>query len=120
VAASEGASETPARILEVAQNWVHLDQKATASDSRRYRFSKCTTFATGFSDEDDDDDDMMKMTKKMNQTRIPITSLSILITKTYCHVSGEAGYNPNDAQIASSEERTYYFCSDSIASHSDD
>jgi hypothetical protein len=31
---------------------------------------------------------MKMMTKKMNQTRIPITSLSTLITKTtYCDVS---------------------------------
>jgi hypothetical protein len=34
----EGASETPAKILEVAQNWVHLDRKATTSDGPRYRF----------------------------------------------------------------------------------
>ena len=34
----EGALETPAKILEVAQNWVHLDRKATTSDSPRYRF----------------------------------------------------------------------------------
>jgi hypothetical protein len=31
-------SETPAKILELAQNWAHLDQKATTSDSPRYRF----------------------------------------------------------------------------------
>jgi hypothetical protein len=34
----EGASETPAKILELAQNWVHLDRKATTGDSPRYRF----------------------------------------------------------------------------------
>jgi hypothetical protein len=34
----EGASETPAKILELAKDWVHLDQKATTSDGPRYRF----------------------------------------------------------------------------------
>jgi hypothetical protein len=34
----EGASKTPAKILELAQNWVHLDRKGTTSDSPRYRF----------------------------------------------------------------------------------
>jgi hypothetical protein len=34
----EGASETPAKILELAQNWVHLDRRAKAGDSPRYRF----------------------------------------------------------------------------------
>lgn len=34
----EGASETPAKILELAQNWVHYEKKAVTGDSPRYRF----------------------------------------------------------------------------------
>lgn len=34
----EGASETPAKILKLAQDWVHLDKKARTKDSPRYRF----------------------------------------------------------------------------------
>lgn len=34
----EGASETPSKILELAQHWVHFDRKATTGDSPRYRF----------------------------------------------------------------------------------
>jgi hypothetical protein len=34
----EGASENPDKILKLAQDWVHLDQKAKTGDSPRYRF----------------------------------------------------------------------------------
>jgi hypothetical protein len=34
----EGASETPDKILELTQQWVHLNRKATTGDSPRYRF----------------------------------------------------------------------------------
>jgi hypothetical protein len=34
----EGASSDPAKILELAQNWVHHDCKAQTRDSPRYRF----------------------------------------------------------------------------------
>jgi hypothetical protein len=34
----EGASEDPDKILQLAQDWVHLDQKATTGDGPRYRF----------------------------------------------------------------------------------
>lgn len=34
----EGASETPSKILELAQHWVHFDRKAKTGDSPRYRF----------------------------------------------------------------------------------
>jgi hypothetical protein len=34
----EGASEHPDKILKLAQDWVHLDRKATTGDSPRYRF----------------------------------------------------------------------------------
>jgi hypothetical protein len=34
----EGASADPAKILELAQDWVHYDRKAQTRDSPRYRF----------------------------------------------------------------------------------
>jgi hypothetical protein len=34
----EGASKTPNKILKLAQDWVHFDQKAKTKDSPRYRF----------------------------------------------------------------------------------
>lgn len=34
----EGASETPAKVLKLAQDWVHFDKKAKTKDSPRYRF----------------------------------------------------------------------------------
>jgi len=34
----EGASEDPNKILKLAQEWVHLDQKARTRDHPRYRF----------------------------------------------------------------------------------
>ena len=34
----EGASKDPDKILRLAQDWVHLNQKAKTGDSPRYRF----------------------------------------------------------------------------------